>query len=313
MRVRKYTWSWCTSDASGAPFSLKSGTSSRSAEGSSTAPGEHVRAGLARLLEHGNRERLAALLLLQLRQPQRGRHPGGAAADDQDVDFEGFTGKKLPVPAPAPASVLTLANTKLVQLELFVQFRDHRRHDLEQVADDAVVGDLEDRRLGILVDRDDGARRPSCRRGAGSRRRCRARRRASAPRSVRSCRSGDPSAASRRRRSGATPRARRPSPARAASAIFRCSCALMPRPTATMRSACERSTACFASLNGASGFCRIAPASIVTSALRSGAGAAPRAAASARNAPIWNVTRCGAGPTASTSALSLPWNTGRTY
>jgi hypothetical protein len=31
----------------------------------------------------------------------------------------------------------------------------------------------------------------------------------------------------------------------------------MPRPTATMRSACDRSTACFASWNGASGFWRI--------------------------------------------------------
>ena len=49
-----------------------------------------MRADLARLLEHRDRERLAALLLLELRQPQRSRHPGGAAADDQDVDFEGF-------------------------------------------------------------------------------------------------------------------------------------------------------------------------------------------------------------------------------
>ncbi len=31
------------------------------------------------------------------------------------------------------------------------------------------------------------------------------------------------------------------------SASAMCSCALIPRPTATMRSACERSTACFAS------------------------------------------------------------------
>ena len=180
--------------------------------------------------------------------------------------------------------------------QLLVQLRDHRRHDLEQIADDAVVGDLEDRRLGILVDRDDGARRPSCRPGAGSRRRCRARRRASARRSGpelpiwRSIGSQPASQIGRDAASSA------PIACASCSAIFRCSCPLMPRPTATMRSACERSTACFASLNGASGFCRIAPASIDTSALRTGAGAAPRAAASARNAPIWNVTRCGAGP-----------------
>src|SRR5256886_2398987 len=40
-------------------------------------------------------------------------------------------------------------------LELFRQLR----HDLEEVADDAVVGDLEDRRLGVLVDGHDHLRR----------------------------------------------------------------------------------------------------------------------------------------------------------
>ncbi len=35
---------------------------------------------------------------------------------------------------------------------------DNRWHDLEQVADDAVVGDFEDRGVGILVDGDDGVR-----------------------------------------------------------------------------------------------------------------------------------------------------------
>ena len=39
-----------------------------------------------------------------------------------------------------------------------LQLFDHRRHDLEQIARDAVVGDLEDRRFGILVDRHDRAR-----------------------------------------------------------------------------------------------------------------------------------------------------------
>src|SRR5438132_4582626 len=43
-------------------------------------------------------------------------------------------------------------------LEELLELLRQLRHDLEQVADDAVVGDLEDRRLGILVDRDDGAR-----------------------------------------------------------------------------------------------------------------------------------------------------------
>ena len=56
-----------------------------------------------------------------------------------------------------------------------------------------------------------------------------------------------------------------------------------------MRAACDRSTACFASLKGGSGRWRIRPASISIAALTIGAAAAPRAAPSARNAPIWQV------------------------
>ena len=52
-----------------------------------------------------------------------------------------------------------------------------------------------------------------------------------------------------------------------------CSCALMPRPTATIRSACDRSTACLASWNGASAFCRTPPASMPTAAAAIGAAA----------------------------------------
>src|SRR5688572_12514413 len=36
-----------------------------------------------------------------------------------------------------------------------VQLRDHRGHDLEEVPGDAEVGDLEDGRFRVLVDRDD--------------------------------------------------------------------------------------------------------------------------------------------------------------
>ena len=190
---------------------------------------------------------------------------------------------------------------------------DDRRDDLEQVADDAVVGDLEDRRVGILVDRDDRAASPSCRPGAGSRRRCRARDTASARPSGPSCRPAAPSAASRRRRSAATPRARRRAPRRAAARAAMFACSLMPRPTETMRSACDRSTACLRLLKRRLGLLadrrRRRPS---TASARTGAGAAPFAAWSARNAPIWNVTKCGAGPCGTTSAVSLPWNIGRT-
>ncbi len=57
-----------------------------------------------------------------------------------------------------------------------LQLRRQRRRDLEEIADDAVVGDFEDRRLGVLVDGDDRPARPSCRPGAEWLRRCRARR-----------------------------------------------------------------------------------------------------------------------------------------
>src|SRR5205085_9909921 len=39
-------------------------------------------------------------------------------------------------------------------LQLLILFRQHR-HDLEQIADDAVVGDVEDGRFGVFVDGDD--------------------------------------------------------------------------------------------------------------------------------------------------------------
>src|SRR5207237_10413954 len=39
----------------------------------------------------------------------------------------------------------------------FLEFLNHARHDLEQIAHDAVVGDLEDRRFLVLVDGDDAA------------------------------------------------------------------------------------------------------------------------------------------------------------
>ncbi len=95
-----------------------------------------VRAGLARLFDHRDRERLAALLLLQLSQAQRSREAAGACPDDQDIDVQRLASRKLP----------------------FLQFSGERRRDLEQIAGNAVVGDLEDRRVGVLVDRHDGAR-----------------------------------------------------------------------------------------------------------------------------------------------------------
>ena len=52
---------------------------------------QQVRASLARLFEHRDGQRLAAPRLLELRQPQRRRQSGRTAANDEDVDFEGFS------------------------------------------------------------------------------------------------------------------------------------------------------------------------------------------------------------------------------
>ncbi len=49
---------------------------------------QRVRSGFTRLLEHGDRERIAAARLLELRETKSGRQAGGATADDQHVDFE---------------------------------------------------------------------------------------------------------------------------------------------------------------------------------------------------------------------------------
>src|SRR5262245_34378834 len=57
-------------------------------------------AGLTGLLDDRNRQRLAALGLLELRQPQRGRQPCGTSADNQDVNFEGFSCHQRPTKKP---------------------------------------------------------------------------------------------------------------------------------------------------------------------------------------------------------------------
>jgi hypothetical protein len=54
---------------------------------------------LARLLEHGNGQRLAPAFLLELRQPERSRHPRRPAADNEDVNVEGLTSHSFPLPA----------------------------------------------------------------------------------------------------------------------------------------------------------------------------------------------------------------------
>src|SRR3954467_7080076 len=124
-----------TSVPRGAPFSLKSGMRSFSVDGSSTAP-ESMWAPVSRAF---SRTAMAS-----------GSPPFSfcSCASRNAADM----------PADPPPTIKTSTSSVSRSATLLVQFRDHRGDHFEQVAGDAVIGDLEDRRLGILVDRDDGAR-----------------------------------------------------------------------------------------------------------------------------------------------------------
>src|SRR3954451_1690782 len=133
-RVRggKETGSLWTSDAGGAPLALKSGTRSRRADGSSTAP-ESMCAPASRAF---SRTAIAS-----------GSPPFSfcSCASRNAADM----------PAEPPPTIKTSTSSVSRSATLLVQFRDHRGDHFEQVTGDAVIGDLEDGRLGILVDRDD--------------------------------------------------------------------------------------------------------------------------------------------------------------
>ena len=159
--------------------------------------------------------------------------------------------------------------------------------DFEQIADDAVVGDFEDRRVGILVDRDDRPRALHADdvldRAGDAEREVELR----ARRSGRSCRSGAPSAASRRRRSAATPRVRRRAPS--------ASCCATAMMLGALDAATDRDDAL--GLREIDGLLRFAEGrfGLLTNRRRgrrspppsrTGAGARPSSRRRARNAPI---------------------------
>src|SRR3954469_25900080 len=86
--------------------------------------------------DHSDRQLLAALCFLHLREAQRRSKSGWTRADNQDINFKS----------------LALGHALLLQL------RDDRRRELEEITLDAVIGDLEDRRVRVLVNRHDRAR-----------------------------------------------------------------------------------------------------------------------------------------------------------
>src|SRR5204863_2331848 len=57
----------------------------------------------------------------------------------------------------APTPVRNSSQNARTATSAFERF-DHCRNDLEEIAHDSIIGDFEDRRVGILVDRDDGLR-----------------------------------------------------------------------------------------------------------------------------------------------------------
>src|SRR5262245_43716391 len=62
------------------------------------------------------------------------------------------------MPAGPPPTIRTSTSSVSRSTGLFLQLGYHRRHDLEEIAGYPEVGNLEDRRLGILVDRHDRPR-----------------------------------------------------------------------------------------------------------------------------------------------------------
>ena len=92
----------------------------------------------------------------QLPEPDRRREPGRAGADDEhpDLDRLGVAGRgdRLGVSSTAAGS-RTASRAAALPDEV-----GEPRHDLVQVADDTEVGVVEDRRVRILVDRDDRPR-----------------------------------------------------------------------------------------------------------------------------------------------------------
>ena len=112
-----------------------------------------MRADLLPLLEHGERhlaEPLADLRLLleQLPETDRAREAGGPCADDQDADVDPLVGRigRLRdhlAPGERRRIVRGLDAHEPALLQELGQLRD----DLVQVADDAEIGELEDRRV----------------------------------------------------------------------------------------------------------------------------------------------------------------------
>ena len=214
-----------------------------------TAPERRCDARLLALLEHRDRhvaEPLGDLrvLLEQLPEPDRAREPGGPGADDEDADLDplvgGSVGRRRRLRSGGGTAAGTLGRAGVHVSRSFalpatssVSFGTICVH----VADDAEVAELEDRRVRVLVDRDDHARALHAdlvldRAGDAA-----ARRRASARPSCRSGRPAPSTGTSPRRRRRASRRPRRRAPCASSSTSAKFSGPPSPRPPATITSA----------------------------------------------------------------------------
>ncbi len=126
--------------------------------------GEQVRAGLLALLDDRDRHVAEPLgdvgmLLEQLAEADRAGEARRAGADDEHADLDalvdrvGRLGDELARRRTAAGS-RTRGVTRLAGVDELGELRD----DLVHVADDAEVAELEDRRVRVLVDRDDHVR-----------------------------------------------------------------------------------------------------------------------------------------------------------
>src|SRR3546814_457984 len=114
--------------------------------------GQDVGADLGALLQDADGD-LPAGFRRKLLQPDRGGQARGPGADDHDVVFHGFAHDHSNF--SQPAWILSAPSWTSTYHDLCRQGAIEFWQNCEQVANDPIVGNLEDRRFLILVDRDD--------------------------------------------------------------------------------------------------------------------------------------------------------------
>src|SRR5687768_10985376 len=127
----------CTFEASGAPCDSKSGTSSASARGSRIAPDSRCAPGSAAFSSTATLSCLPAAFC-NCASRSAAESPAGP-------------------PPTINTSTSSVSRSLISGISGLLELSNHRWHDLEQIANDAIVRDLEDRRIAIFINCDDRA------------------------------------------------------------------------------------------------------------------------------------------------------------